>query len=180
MTDLGFDRQTLGNLISHLRDNPDAAQTVWKAETEWQSGFRSSAKIGPHTIPMDEPEQLGGSATAPNMVEVVLGAYGCCLTTGYVAQAAKMGIDLRDVRTTVEGNLDLRTFLGLPAGEDASAGYTDIKVSVQLDAPGATREELEELHKAVVATSPVGDTLSRPVNIVATLAAEQATDSPTT
>lgn len=170
MTDLGFDQKKLASLISHLRENPDDAKTVWKAETEWQGGFQSKAKIGPHTIPMDEPKQLGGSATAPNMVEVVLGAYGCCLTTGYVAQAAAMGIVLRDVRTSIEGHLDLRNFLGLPNDADASAGYTDIKVSVQLDAPGATREQLEKLHKAVVATSPVGNTLNRPVNVVTTLA----------
>jgi len=40
-----------------------------------------------HTVPMDEPNQLGGSDTGPNMVEMVLGAYGCCLSTGFVANA---------------------------------------------------------------------------------------------
>jgi hypothetical protein len=46
---------------------------------------------------MDEPSALGGTDTAPNMVEFVLGAYGCCLTTGYVMNAAQRGIRLEGV-----------------------------------------------------------------------------------
>lgn len=38
-------------------------------------------------IPSDEPAGLGGSDTAPNPVEQVLGALGKCLAVGYAANA---------------------------------------------------------------------------------------------
>ncbi|MDN5860029.1 MAG: OsmC family protein, partial [Pseudonocardia sp.] len=95
--DLGFDKAKLAGLINKVKEEPEVGQTVWTANTSWKGGFRSEANIRTHTVPMDEPEQLGGSDTGPNMVETVLGAYGCCLTTGFVANAGLMGIELEGV-----------------------------------------------------------------------------------
>lgn len=133
---LGFDQQQLDSLISACAQDPSAAQTVWKANTRWIEGFKSQAQIRDFTIPMDEPPPLGGSNTAPNMVEVVLGAYGCCLTTGYVMNAAAQGIKLESVEIELEGDLDLRGFFGL--SPEVSPGYSNIKTKVHLKAPGAT------------------------------------------
>ena len=91
---IGFDREKLTGLIEHVKDKPEAGQTVWKAKTNWLGGFRSQAQIRDFTVAMDEPDALGGSNTSPNMVEMVLGAYGCCLTTGYAMNAGLQGIEL--------------------------------------------------------------------------------------
>ena len=116
---------------------------------------------------MDEPSALGGSDTAPNMVEMVLGAYGCCLTTGYVMNAALQGIELEEVEIDVEGDLDLNGFFGLSA--EAWPGYTDVRARVHLTAPKATTEQLQALHAVVTKTSPVGCILERPVRVLAEL-----------
>src|SRR5262245_33247980 len=160
---LGFDLPQLQGLIGQVADQPEAGQTVWKARTEWKNGFQSQAHIRDFTIPMDEPTALGGSDTAPNMVEVVLGAYGCCLTTGYVMNAALRGIRLEGVDIEVEGDLDLRGFLAL--SQEAWPGYTDIRTKVYLTAPQATPQQLRQLHEAVTKTSPVGCILQRPVRV---------------
>jgi hypothetical protein len=47
---------------------------------------------------------MGGSNSAPNMVEMVLGAYGCCLTTGYVMNASLHGIELEDVQIELDAD----------------------------------------------------------------------------
>ncbi len=86
----GFDEVALSGLINHVKEKPEAGKTVWKAQTTWLGGFKSQAQIRDFTVAMDEPTALGGSNTAPNMVEMVLGAYGCCLTTGYAANAAML------------------------------------------------------------------------------------------
>ncbi len=99
---LGFDQEQLESLINACKEDPTAAMTVWKANTRWLEGFKSQAQIRDFTISMDEPPPLGGSNTAPNMVEVVLGAYGCCLTTGYVMNAAHQGIKLESVEIEAE------------------------------------------------------------------------------
>ncbi|MFQ5857683.1 MAG: OsmC family protein [Anaerolineae bacterium] len=162
---LGFDKDQLQGLIETIRENSEVGKTVWKAQTRWQGGFRSQAEIRDHTVPMDEPTPLGGSDTAPNMVEAVLGAYGCCLTTGYVANAALRSIELEDVQIELEGDLDLRGFLGLSDPDEVWPGYTQIRTKVHLKAPKATPEQLQELHEAVVRTSPVGSILERPVQV---------------
>jgi len=97
------------------------------------------------------------------MVEMVLGAYGCCLITGYVAQAGLRGIDLQGVDIDVEGDLDLRGFFGL--SEDVPPGYTEVRAKVNLNAPGASPEQIQQLHQAVVKTSPVGNIISAPVKL---------------
>ncbi|MGY1633723.1 OsmC family protein [Geodermatophilus sp. SYSU D01186] len=167
--DLGFDREALSEFIERVGDDAAVGQTVWTATTHWRHGFRSEAVIRSHTIAMDEPTHLGGTDTAPNMVEVVLGAYGCCLTTGFVAQAGLLGIDLERVDIQLSGDLDLRVFFGLLPPEEVSPGYTEVRALITLTAPGAAEEELRRLHSAVVATSPVGSIISRPVRVVTQL-----------
>ncbi len=172
--DLGFNTEQLGTLIEKVRDDPAAGATVWKASTTWKKGLRSEATIaresGSHTVPMDEPVALGGSDTAPNMVEMVLGSYGCCLTTGFVANAALRGIQLEGVEIEVEGDLDLQGFFGLKDPGEVWPGYTDVRAKVRLNAPSATAEQLQELFDAVVPTSPVGSIIARPVKVTTELA----------
>ena len=137
------------------------ANTTWAAQVTWKGAFRSAAKIRDFDpVPSDEPAVLGGTDSAPNPVEQLLGALGNCLAVGYAANASVAGIELRGVTINLDGDIDLKTFLGLA---DANAGYEAIRVSVDLDAPEASPQQLTELHDKVVGTSPVGHTLSRPV-----------------
>jgi uncharacterized OsmC-like protein len=166
----GFDQATLSGLINYVKEKPEAGQTVWKANTQWLGGFRSKANIRGFSVQMDEPDALGGSNSAPNMVEVVLGAYGCCLTTGYAANAALRGIELDDIQIELEGDLDLNGFFGLKDPEQCWPGYTNVRAKVTLKAPKATPEQLQALHDAVIKTSPVGSILERPIQVETVLA----------
>ena len=169
---LGFNLDQLQKLVSAVKENPESGKTVWEVDTRWKGGFQSEATIHSygrhHTVNMDEPAALGGGDTAPNMVEVVLGAFGCCLTTGYVMNAAQRGIELKGVEVSLKGDLDLRGFLGL--SEDVPPGYEGVEVQVKLEAPTATQRQLEDLHAHVLKTSPVGCILSRPLKVQAKLA----------
>lgn len=158
-----FDQEKLTGLIEHIKGKPEAGQTVWKASTKWLGGFRSQAQIRDFTVSMDEPTALGGSDTSPNMVEMVLGAYGCCLSTGYAMNAGLRGIELEDIQIELEGDLDLNGFLGLHDPSETWPGYTNVRAKVTLKAPTATAAQLQELHDAVVRTSPVGSILKHPL-----------------
>jgi organic hydroperoxide reductase OsmC/OhrA len=164
---LGFDREQLDGLIGAVKEAPERGQTVWKASTSWLGGFASEARIRDFAIRMDEPPPLGGGNSAPNMVEVVLGAYGCCLTTGYVMNASLASIELERVEIELEGDLDLRGFFGLA---EVTPGYSGVRAKVRLTAPGATPQQLQELHDRVTRTSPVGAIIGRPVAVTAELA----------
>ncbi len=169
---VGFDREKLTGLIEHVKGKPEAGQTVWKAKTNWLGGFHSQAQIRDFTVDMDEPDALGGSNTSPNMVEIVLGAYGCCLTTGYAMNAGLQGIELEDIQIELEGDLDLNGFFGLQDPEKTWPGYTNIRAKVFLKAPSATPAQLQELHNTVIHTSPVGSILKQPLSISAELVTE--------
>jgi organic hydroperoxide reductase OsmC/OhrA len=67
----------------------------------------------------------------------------------------------------VEGDLDLRGFFGL--SEDVPPGYTEVRAKVSLKAPGASEDQIQELHRAVVKTSPVGNIIAAPVKVTTEL-----------
>src|ERR1700681_4251373 len=140
----GVDTSSIVALSNKIQEEPARGDTVWKAEVIWQNGFRNQIRI--RDLPAsyaDEPELLGGTNTAPNPVEQLLGALGSCLAIGYTANASVRGIQIEELRIELEGHIDLPVFLGLHEGH---AGYPDISVSVSLKAD-APRETLEELHQ---------------------------------
>lgn len=150
----------VGDLVSAIQEEPTTADTLWKSTVDWNGGFRSEARSRDfEPIQSDEPIGLGGEDTAPNPVEQVLGAFGNCLAVGYAANATAAGIELKNLRIELEGDLDLHAFLGL---RDGHAGFDSIsaKVSIEADAP---IEQIEELHHKVVSTSPVGHTLQQAI-----------------
>lgn len=162
------DLDAVAGLAGKIQDQPDAAETTWRASVTWQGGFRSSAQVrGFEPVPSDEPTGLGGTDTAANPVEQLLGALGNCLAVGYAANASAAGITINHLSIDLEGDLNLQTFLGLDAG--GNAGYDGIRVTVNLDSD-ATPEQRATLHEQVVGTSPVGHTLQRPVPVSFTLA----------
>ena len=106
----------------------------------------------------DEPVVLGGTDTAANPVEQILGALGSCLSIGYTAGAVARGITIEDLRIDLSGAIDLPVFFGLKAGH---AGYEQIEARVFLKT-NAPQAAIDALHADVFRTSPVGNTLERP------------------
>ncbi|WP_168704024.1 OsmC family protein [Gordonia paraffinivorans] len=159
------DIAAVGQLVEGIRADESKAQTTWAAHVQWNGAFASQARVRNFSpIASDEPTALGGGDTAPNPVEQLLGALGNCLAVGYAANATLAGIELKDLRIDLKGDLDLSVFLGLAEGH---AGFTSItaKVTIDSDAP---QEKLDELRARVEASSPVGHTLGNavPVDIV--------------
>lgn len=152
--------EAVGGLAAAVTEDPAKAQTVWSANVRWNGGFKSEATVRNFApTPSDEPEGLGGGDTAPNPVEQLLAALGNCLAVGYAANASVAGIAIKELSINLEGDIDLRPFLGVAPGH---AGFKDIRVDVSLvsDAPA---DQIAALHEKVAATSPVGKTLSAAV-----------------
>jgi uncharacterized OsmC-like protein len=157
----------IGALVEKIRQEPQAAKTHWQAEVRWNGGFRSEARsreLPP--LASDEPAGMGGGDTASNPVEQVLAALGNCLAVGYAANASVAGIEIKSLRIELEGDIDMHAFLGLREG---NAGYESIRAKVDLES-NATPEQLAELHRKVVGSSPVGHTLARAVPVQIDLA----------
>ena len=154
-------------LVGAVSADPEQGQTVWKADVHWEQGFKSTATIREFApIESDEPAGLGGTDSAPNPVEQVAAALGNCLAVGYVAALTGRGIEVRELDIAVSGDLDLRAFLGLTQGH---AGFSKLDVDVRIDSD-ADEATLREVHEHVVGTSPVGHSLTNPVQLDVRLA----------
>ena len=148
----GIEVSQVKGLIEAVRCDGLKGQTSWRAESVWRGGFDCGTTIRQHTLSMDEPNALGGSDSAPNMVEVVLGAYGSCLIVGYTLNASLAGIVIDDLRVEIDGDLDLAGFLDIDP--NVPAGFSNITAKVYLRS-NADPKRVEELHEKVVRTSPV-------------------------
>ena len=100
-------------------------------------------------------------------MELVLAALGFCYAVGFADNAAALGYELEELSYDVEGDLDLRNFVGLQEGP--RPGFTAIRVKGRAAARNASREQLDELCRYVQETSPVGDILANPVPIQVSL-----------
>jgi len=162
----GVDLEAVGGLVQAVGADPGKAHTTWAAHVTWLGGFASESRVRDFApTPSDEPPTLGGGNTAPNPVEQLLSALGNCLAVGYAANASVAGITIDSLRIDVSGEIDLHVFLGLSEGH---AGFDSITARVTLES-SAARDQLEDLHAKVQASSPVGHTLTRGVPVEFTL-----------
>ncbi len=174
----GIDLDALDELADRARDDARSANAGFRVLTEWKGQTRSESTVESFTcagepiprnftIVCDEPRELLGQDTAPNPQELLLSALNACMVVGYVALAAQRGITLDDCRIETEGELDIRGFLGLD--ETVPPGYRRISYTVHLVGDG-TREQFEEIHQIVMATSPNYFNLAQPVQMCGRLA----------
>ena len=107
----------------------------------------------------DEPAILAGEDEGANPVEHLLHALASCLTTSMVAHAAVRGIAIEELESELEGDIDLRGFLGL--ADDVPKGYTAIRAKFRVKADAGDLETLRRLANF----SPVFNTLTSGTNV---------------
>ena len=174
----GIDLQALDDMVETVKGNAGCTSAAFRVTTSWKGRMRSETTVESFTcagepvarsftIVADEPKALLGGDSAPNPQELLLSAVNACMMVGYVAHAAVRGITLDDCRIETEGELDLRGFLGL--GDEVPAGYRRISYTVFLEGDG-TREQYEDIHQAVMATSPNYFNMAQPIQMVGRLA----------
>jgi uncharacterized OsmC-like protein len=167
--------------VNAVQQNPEIARFQFRAKNEWVNGGHSrtriqdfygagqedSSRIEPFVLDGDEPPMLLGGNAGPNAVEVILHALASCIVVGFIYNAAAQGINVEGLSFDLEGDLDLRAFLGL--SQDVRPGFENIRLTYQVksDAP---REKIEALCQYVQDTSPVLDMLRNPVPVTVTLA----------
>ena len=174
----GIDLELLDKVSGKVGGDGCSRGACFRVTTRWQGQARSESTVESFscagdkverrfTIQADEPRELLGSDTAPSPQELLLAAVNACMVVGYVAQAAIRGVILRDCRIETEGELDLRGFLGLD--DDVPAGHRRINYLVYLDGDG-TPDQYQEIHQAVMATSPAYFNMAQPIQMCGRLA----------
>ena len=178
--DNGIDVERLMDTINAIKDDATLASFTFRARSSWQdgtynvgqidtfthAGSKDQSRAASFTLHGDEPPVLLGSNKGPNAVELLLQALAFCYAVGYVANAAAKGIEITQMDYEIEGDFDVRSFLGL---EGSRPGFNRIRATGRVSSPNATKEQLEELCQYVQDTSPVRDSLANSVPVETTL-----------
>jgi uncharacterized OsmC-like protein len=153
----GVDTATLFATLDAVKATPEIAKFQFRASNRWVSGTHNRSTIHGFygamqemehqhawTFDADHPAVLVGADNAPTPVEFVLHALAACLTAGLANIAAARGVNLTEVESTVEGDIDLLGILGL--SDDVRNGYQGIKVSFKVrgDDPDKLRKVVEQ------------------------------------
>ncbi|CAN5815886.1 hypothetical protein BH18ACT2_BH18ACT2_07710 [soil metagenome] len=170
----GVDTATLFATLDAVKGNNEIAKFQFRATNTWISGTHNRSTIDgfygamqemhhqrPFTFDADHPPVLVGNDNGPTPVEHLLHALAACLTAGIANIAAARGVNLTEVSSTVEGDIDLLGILGL--SPTVRNGYQQIKVSFTLrgDDPAKLRDVVERS----TARSAVYDVLTNGVPV---------------
>lgn len=168
----GVDVARLKERSRTFDERPALAKLQFRASNRWVSGgynrssiegFYSagqeeSSRTQPFVLEADEPPVLLGEDRAVNPAEYLLHALAACLTTSMVYHAAARGIVIESLESHIEGDLDIRGFLGIAPG--VRPGYEGIRVSFKVKS-NASPEQLRDLCDY----SPVHDIVSNRVPV---------------
>ena len=170
----GVDTATLFATLDAVKGDTDLGKFQFRATNRWLAGTHNQSTIHgfygakqemthrqPHVYDADHPPVLVGTDNGPTPVEFLLHALAACLTAGIANIAAARGINLTEVSSTVEGDIDLLGILGL--SDEVRNGYQQIRVSFMLrgDDPDKLRSVVEQSRRR----SAVFDVLTRGVPV---------------
>lgn len=171
----GVNVDRLLSTIEAIKAVPGLARFTFRASNRWIGGGLNRTTIGGYrgagaenerevfVIDNAEPLLMLGGDETPNPLEYVLHALVGCLTTTFVYHASLIGVRVQEIESQVEGNLDLRGFLGLREG--VHNGFEDVRVRfrARADCPAET---LDELMRRARQRSPVLEILTGKVPLV--------------
>jgi len=148
-------------LKSKYRDDPASARVTLVARAGAKNTpLACSVDLGRAIYEAEAHAGVGGTGSAACSGDLLLGALAACAQITCQLVGAAMGLKIQSVGVTVEGTLDLRGTLGV--SRDVPVGFEEIRVSFDLKAPEATREQLDALKRKTEEYCVVYQTLTKP------------------
>jgi uncharacterized OsmC-like protein len=154
---------------------PAAAKFRWRATSDWVKGTHSQSTVEgffglgdeqrhktTFKYDADHPEVFASEDRGATPVEFILVGLAGCLTAGIASVAQNRSIQLRSVKATLEGAMDIQGILGIDG--DVRNGFDGVTVRFEIDAD-ASREEIEALVAQSQKRSAVYDIITNPTNV---------------
>jgi uncharacterized OsmC-like protein len=127
------------------RADPGQARVSLSARgSQLDTPVACSVDIGRAIQQAQAHEGVGGPGTGACSGDLLLGALAACAQTTCQMVAAATGIETERIEVVAEGEVDLRGTLGL--SREAPVGFESIRLRFEIDAPGASEEELQALY----------------------------------
>jgi uncharacterized OsmC-like protein len=175
VVDNGVNVEALLAARAALTETPAAAKFKWRASCSWVNGTHSHSTVKgffglgdeqshktEFSYDADHPEIFASEDKGATPVELVLVGLASCLTAGVAAVAQNRKIQLRSVKATLEGGMDIQGILGID--EDVRNGFDGIKVTFDIDAD-ASKEDIAALVAQSQKRSAVFDIVTNPTNV---------------
>src|SRR5206468_2254214 len=165
--------------VDAIKATPAIAKFNFRIRNQWDGGSQNRSTVDTFygatqdlshpkafVLEADEPAVLLGKDMAANPVEYLLHALASCLTTSMVYHAAARGIQIEEVESSFEGDIDLHGFLDLDPNVRKGFQRIQVRFKIKADAPDA---QLQEIVQLGTGHSPVFDSLTNgvPVSVTA-------------
>ena len=173
--DNGVNAPALLDARAALTDAPEAARFQWRATCDWVNGTHSKSAVEgffglgsdqshktEFTFDADHPEIFASEDHGATPVEIVLCGLASCLTAGVASVATNREIQLKSVKATLEGDMDIYGILGIDS--DIRNGFSGIKVHYDIDAD-ASDEDIAAIVAQSQKRSAVYDIITNPTNV---------------
>jgi uncharacterized OsmC-like protein len=171
----GVNTPVLLATINAVGGAPDLAEFKFRARSTWVAGTHSRIVVDdffgaggehrhetPFVSDADHPTVLVGADNGPTPVEFLLQGLAACLTAGIGNIAAVRGIELHEVESVVEGDINLLGLLGL--SKEVRNGFGAIRASFKIRG-NAPAEKLVAIVEQSKARSAVFDVLTNGVPV---------------
>jgi uncharacterized OsmC-like protein len=172
----GVDTEQLFGTLDAIKADPSLARFQFRARNRWIDGAHNrttirdfyaanqedTSRADEFVLDAGEPAILLGTDTGPNPAEYLLHALAACLTTSLVYVAAARGVQLTEVESTLEGDMDVQGALGLSDGY--RNGFERIRVSFRVEG-NAPEEKLREIVERAQRRSAVFDMVTNGVPV---------------
>ena len=167
----------LSEFVNEVKETSEQAVINYGVNVDWISGTKTRATVqNAHlgdqkltrsfSIEIDEPSQLLGINSNPTPQEYLMAGVAGCMSVTFVAGATAMGIILNSLRIEINGEIDLRCFLGIES--TAPTGFKEFTCNFIVSGDG-TEDQYEILRQKVIKHSPNYASIVKGVNIISTI-----------
>lgn len=143
------------------RSQPETSKITIRAKgSQTEVPIACSVDLGRAIYQAEAHQGVGGAGTGACSGDLLLGALAACAQITCQMVATAMGIPTERIEVTVDGDLDLRGTLGI--SKDVPVGFERIRLNFDIEAPGATPDQLRSLREKTEQYCVVMQTLTRP------------------
>src|SRR5215217_4313892 len=151
-------------LKDKYRSDPGSSRIMLRAHgDQTNTPIACSVEVGEKILEAQAHSGVGGSGTSACSGDLLLGALAACAQLTCQLVATAMGIPFQHIRVEVEGEMDLSGTLGI--SKEVPVGFQNIHAKFDINAPGATPDQLAALKEKTEQYCVVMQTLMAPPQI---------------
>jgi uncharacterized OsmC-like protein len=151
-------------LKEKYRNDPDSSKiTLGAKASEMETPIACSVDMAGHEYEAEAHAGAGGTGNATCSGDLLLGALAACAQITCQMVATAMKVPTKSIEVFAEGDFDLAGTLGI--SKEASVGFENIRLRLQIQAPEATAEQIEALHEKTEQYCVIAQTLAKPPNL---------------